>query len=221
MRHTFLADLSRPPLLPSDELELFEWYFHETESLYKMMLVTEQDFIQEQIAKGIEDINDSGMLPVRYFIKRSRYSHVIYLASLGEKYLADSCTRLTIALGERIVFALDEIHGEKWVRRRKYLERYGHFVVPEDTWAKFYTINEIRNELVHNNGAIEALFEDERKKVRDKFKRLQGVDVENYEIDIRPEFIESSVTALRALVGFIDSELEGVISRTVKPQPIS
>jgi hypothetical protein len=221
MRRAFLEGLAGLSLLPSGDLELFEWYFQETEVLYKLMLATEQELIQEQLGKGIENVNDSGMVPVQYFIKRSRYSHVIYLASLGEKYLADACARLTTALGDGIFFGIEELSGEKWVKRRKYLERYGHFVVPDATWTDFYAVNEIRNELVHNNGAIDALFEDERRAVREKFKRFRGIDVEGYEIDVDPTFIQSSIAALRGLVSYIDSKLDEIVSRAIRPQPIN
>lgn len=47
--------------LDIDELELFKWYSEETEHVLDKILTAERQCIQEHIASGREDINDSGM----------------------------------------------------------------------------------------------------------------------------------------------------------------
>lgn len=83
--------------------ELFEWYTKETTKLINEMMSTEHAYIQQQIDADVEDINDSGVLPVDYYLKRVRYADVIYMASLLERYLDKACDRLINAIGKHNV----------------------------------------------------------------------------------------------------------------------
>lgn len=113
------------------ELELFDWYTRETEAVLGAMSAGEHAYIQEQINAGTLDINDSGAVAVDYYAKRLRYSHVIYLTSLLETCLERACATLTTALGKDAVpFGPDELMGDQWSTKLKFLERYGHFEIP-------------------------------------------------------------------------------------------
>jgi len=117
------------------ELELFDWYVKETESVLRQMLAGEHAYIQEQIAAGTPDVNDSGMVAVDYYGKRLRYSHIIYLTSLLETCLERACTTLTTAIGKDAVpFSLEDLGGDQWSKRRKFLERKRP-QTPVLTWA--------------------------------------------------------------------------------------
>lgn len=215
-KQEFLLQLKNSGGLADDELSLFEWYASETENFSRQMLEIEQAYIQEQIATEAEEINDSGLIPVQYFMKRSRYSHVIYLASLGETYLSDACKRLTAALGENITFKLEELSAKSWARERKYLERYGKFEIPDHIWKPFANIYLVRNALVHENGVINVLFEAEREKIKMKYKDSVGVSVEGCEIEIESSYIPHAISTLRSFVEFVDGKLGDVIDRSIR-----
>ena len=107
------------------EIELCDWYFSKTEAVLTEMLSIERAYIQEQAATQAEDINDSGIVAVEYYTKRIRYSHVIYLTSLLETCLERACSKLTSAVGTKnIPFAFNELTGDQWSKKRKFLERY-------------------------------------------------------------------------------------------------
>src|SRR5665647_2544818 len=94
LRTMLLRQIQGTPALDTYELELFDWYIKETETLLDEMLSSERAFIQEQVQAGAEDLNDSGIVAVDYYLKRVRYSHIIYMASLLESFLDRSCTCL-------------------------------------------------------------------------------------------------------------------------------
>jgi len=64
--------------------------------------------------------------------RRVRYSHVIYLASLGEKHLKDTYDLLKLALGERVSLKVEDIQGESWTSLPKYFQAFGQFSIPDD-----------------------------------------------------------------------------------------
>ena len=205
--------------IDDDELSLFEWYVNETEVLYSQMYATELEYLEKQNPDS-DQYNDSGMVPVGYFIKRSRYSHVIYLASLGEAFLSHACWKLTAALGDNIVFGLNEITGKDWAKERRFLERYGKFEIPDELWNRLSLIYVVRNALAHENGAIGAVSEEERDKVRKKYQNAPGIDVEGYEISIQPEFVAFGVKALREFIEYLTQRLAVVIDRSIKPRGV-
>ena len=201
--------------LDANELSLFEWFEREQEALIEKMLQEEKEEIQKQYDSGREDVNDSGMVAVEYFVKRSRYSHVIFIASLLETYLDESCQDLTRALGEQnIPFRLEELTGEKWAKRKKYLERYGQFQIPEEIWSPVSAISLIRNLLIHENGNCAGL----REKQKREFRQIPGISVESYEMVIEPLVVKDALKALRNLVEFLDAKLKGVIESAIKFQ---
>src|SRR4029434_7759218 len=97
LRALMLAEMSNDTL-DLYEIQLFDWYVKETEAVLNQMLSSEHAYIQEQIAAGVPDANDSGIVAVEYYTKRIRYSHVIYLTSLLETCLERACSNLTVAV---------------------------------------------------------------------------------------------------------------------------
>jgi hypothetical protein len=201
--------------LPYEELSLFEWYIRETEQQYGEMLKVENAYIQEQIDAGVEDINDSGILPVQYFIKRARNSSILQLAALIEGYFSNVCWRLSNVLGDRIIFALNELSGNDWVKERKFIERYGNFVIPDDLWERIKIISTVRNVLIHDNGELLALTEKDQEKNIKNYKGVPGIDAEGYELQVAPEFLDFALGVFRELVDYVDKHIGNVIDRTI------
>lgn len=212
-----LRTLKDVSLIDSDELSLLEWYVYETDSLHKDMYEKEVSYISGQDIES-ESYNDSGLIAISYFLKRTRYSHVIYLASLGERVLNDSCDKLADVLGENLIFNLQELSGKTWTKERKFLERYGNFVIPDKIWNNFSAIYVIRNVLVHENGKVNALFDNERELLRKKYSSMNGIDVEGNEIVIERIFIEDSIKAVNVIIQFLDEKLGEIIERSIKPK---
>ena len=199
--------------LGSYEISLFEWYTRETTTLINKMMADESAYIQEQVDAGVEDINDSGIVAVEYYIKRVRYADVIYMASLLETYLDNACATLKDVIGEQnILFDIDELTGDKWFKRRKFLERYGKFVIPENIWSEIFLLTTIRNSLVHDNGNISSL----SKKQKSKIKKQAGIDVDSYEIVIEETYIHHAFSAMRLLIKFVEEELGKIIERAIR-----
>jgi len=219
-RKRLLVHMKGSSNIDDDELSLFEWYVKETETIYSQMYADEFRYIQEQNPDS-PDYNDSGMIPVQYFIKRSRYAHVIYLASLGETYLVHACSRLAATLGKGIVFNLNEINGKKWERERKFLERYGMFDIPGHIWDPLTKIYLVRNALVHENGAIHVITEEEREEYRKKYKDAPGVNVDGIELEVQPEFVVFGFSALRAFMVYVNKKIAGVIDRAIQLRSVN
>lgn len=192
------------------ELELFDWYVRETEAVLGQMSAGEHAYIQEQIAAGRSDLNDSGIVAVEYYAKRLRYSHIIYLTSLLETCLERACTKLTTAIGKDAVpFAPDELNGDQWSTKRKFLERYGRFELPRERGAEVRVLIEVRNYLVHDNGSTANL----KGKHRTEFKKRPGLDVDGYEIKIDEAFVRHGYEAVKAYVQAVEEKLREVIQR--------
>jgi hypothetical protein len=202
--------------LPYEELSLFEWYVRETEQRYSEMLIVERDYIQEQVDAEVEDINDSGMLPVQYFIKRSRNSSVLHLAALIEGYFSNVCWRLSEVLGDRILFTLSDLGGKFWVKERKFIERYGNFKIHDELWEKVKIVSDLRNTLIHDRGELLALTHKEREKNINKYKNIPGINAEDYELLVGPEFLDFALCSFRELIELVDNNVGVLIERTVR-----
>lgn len=211
----FLLKLKTMNGLPYEELSLFAWYIHETEQQYAEMLKVEDAFIQDQMNAGVENINDSGMLPVQYFIRRARNSSVLQLAALIEGYVSNVCWRLSTALGDRIIFALNELSGQDWAKERKFIERYGSFSIPDELWGKVKIISTVRNALIHDNGELSALTDKEREKNVNLYRDAPGINAEGYELLVGREFLEFALKSFQELIDFVDEKLGHVIDRAV------
>jgi hypothetical protein len=211
-----LADMGSDTL-DHFELGLFEWYVRETEAVLANMLMAEQTYIQEQIAGGVPDINDSGMVAVDYYTKRSRYSHIIYLTSLLEDCLARACTKLQQAVGDgAIPFALTELSGDQWTKKRKFLERYGHFDLPKVLWRENQTLILVRNVLVHENGRTANLKDDQRRQL----EQQPGIGVDGYEFKIEESYVRHAYHAVTEFVKAVENGVGEVIERAKRPKSI-
>lgn len=200
------------------EIELFDWYVKETEAVLNQMLSCEHAYIQEQIAAGVPDINDSGIVAVDYYTKRIRYSHVIYLTSLLETCLEQACSNLTTTVGkESMPFDLTELTGDQWSKKCKFLERYGHFELPKDLWSELRVLISIRNYLVHENGNTANVPEGER----NELKKRPGIDIEGYEFKIEEAYIQHASQAVKSFVQAIEERVGEVIRRAKRPQSIA
>lgn len=173
------------PTLDIYELELFEWYVRETESILEKMLTAERAFIQEQIDAGSNFINDSGIVAAEYYLKRVRYSHVIYLGSLLETFLGRACDKLSAIAGDHnFPFSVSELKGDQWSIKRKFLERYGRFNIPDSIWSGIHSLISLRNFLAHENGLTNNMKTD----VKKKLSVHPGLNLDNYEIVIEAEY---------------------------------
>lgn len=200
------------------ELELFDWYVKETEAVLSQMLATEHAYIQEQVAAGVPDINDSGMVAVGYYAMRIRYSHIIYLTSLLETCLERACSTLSVAVGkEAMPFGLAELTGDQWSKKRKFLERYGHFELPKDLWSEVLLLISIRNYLVHENGSTSNVPDDQRMALN----KRPGLDIDSHEFNIEEAYVRHAYKAVKSFVRAVEERLGEVIRRAKGPEAVT
>lgn len=200
------------------ELELFLWYLRDTEAMLERSYAEESSYVQEQIAAGYEDVNDSGMLASDYQARRVRYSHVIHLTALLETVLKRECERLALALGDQgAPIAPTEIKGNQWTSKKKFLERFGHLRIPDSLWTPMWTLIEVRNAIVHDNGIVN--------KLPNPFTSVAGVPtgitITSGEIELTRDFIAESFTLVKDLAEYLHSEVGQVIARRLRPQDLS
>ena len=217
MRKHFLSGLKGHRSLETYELDLFDWFREETEETWARMDAEEQKYIQEQLASGAEEINDTGILATNYYRKRMRYSHVIFLASLLEGAMKRECDRLTAALGEKILFKPSELKGDPWSARRVFLERHGAFQTPDDLWDPIKALLAARNALVHHNGEISLLLPEQVSALG----KIHGIDTSHSEVGIDGTYLDQATEAVRNLMEFIHESVNSVIDRAVAPKAVS
>ena len=217
MRKHFLSGLKGFRSLETYELDLFGWFRRETEEAWGKMDDQEQQYIQEQVAAGAEEINDSGILAVNYYRKRTRYSHVIFLASLLESAMKRECDRLSTALGEKILFRPSELKGDPWSARKVFLERHGSFQTPDDLWGSINGLLAVRNALVHHNGEASLLTKDQIAALG----KIPGVDMDRSEVGIEAAYLDQATESVRSLMEFIHQSINSVIDRAVRPQAVT
>jgi hypothetical protein len=214
-----LHHLRDTPALDAYELALFDWYVAETEELLSEMLSGERAYIQNQIEVEAGDVNDSALVAVDYYLKRVRYSHVIYMTSLVETFLERACGRLTKIIGAQSLpfFTTTELKGDQWSVRRKFLERYGNFTVPDEVWSDIDALTCLRNNLVHDNGYTGDFTPDRRTMLA----RRSGIDLSGHEVVIEAEYIRSALKAVNSLVQFIEGQLGEILNRAIRPRTIA
>lgn len=218
IRPMMLDQLRDTSILNFYELELFDWYVRNTEETLNIMITSERNCVQEQIDAKIEDINDSGILASEYYLIRVRYSHVIYMASLLETFLEGACEKLTAVAGfQNLPFGISELNGDKWSVKRKYLERYGKFTMPNDVWSEINALITLRNNLVHDNGSTTTLKPDDKKML----SKRAGLGLAGHNITIEAEFIHNAFNAMKTLTKFIEIQLSEFIDRAKRPQFMS
>lgn len=216
-RRSLLTQMMGEGVLDADELSLFEWYARENSEVIDSMLAAEQEFNRQQNDAGADlgDVNDSGMVAVEYYIKRARYADIIYMASLLESYLARACENLTVALGDNnVVFRPEELTGDKWTKRQKFLERYGGFVFPNDAWSALQTLIRVRNILVHENGCSDEISNSDRIEIGTR----TGISITRHELVIENEYVKECFEAFRELFKFLDNQVNQAVDRSIRPQ---
>ena len=214
LKKSFLDTLARSDSLDSYEISLFEWYSKENSKLIDDMTVAEHAFLEEQKAAGVDEINDSGLITIEYYIKRARYADVIYLASLLESYLDRICKKITLAIGEeRMLFSLDELSGDKWSKRRKFIEKYCGFLFDMDHWSQLEVLTTIRNNLVHDNGSVLQISKNNITKIQS----MPGIDISRSEVVIEDTYIRHCLAEFRFLTNFLDENVRKFIHRCKHP----
>ena len=209
-RKLLLAQMMGKTVLDADELSLFEWYMHEQANVINRMLPEERAFVQKQIDAGNIDAgaDNDGWLIVEYYIKRVRYADVIYLTSLLEIYLARACDRLITILGDHnILFRIEDLAGDKWTKRKKFLERYGRFTFPKGTWSDLQILIRVRNILVHENGSISQ-------SEKDQIQKCPGITVDRDELVIEDAYITHCLSAIRSLAEFVGKQIDQLVDRS-------
>ena len=208
LRSECLRRIGSSSSLDQHEMKLFNWYFHESEKQLGGMISAEHEYIEAQVRIGEEEINDSGMVAVEYFLKRSRYSHVIYLVSLFESFLDNSCIKLSKIIGENnLPFNVTELKGDQWSVKKKYLERYGKFKIPPGLWSEIVVLIKVRNNIVHDNGRVNVLNREEISVL----KKHKGISLGATEIIVEPMFIKSSINSTNELVDSVESNLSTLL----------
>jgi hypothetical protein len=217
LRTMWLEDFDRIPTLDIYELELFEWYVNETENVIVEMLSAERTYIQEQIDIGVDDINDSGIVAAEYYLKRVRYSHVIYMTSLLENFLERSCANLTNIIGQQnLPFSIKDLKGDQWSVKKKFIEKYGKFSIPENLWGEIKALTLLRNNIVHDNGYISELKHDDKAHL----EKQRSINLKGCEVVIEVEYIHDAFKAIKSLVKFVEARLGEIADRAIRPRII-
>ena len=220
LRREVLRWLGQTSTVEAPEFELLEWFLQETETQHAGMQAAEDQYIAEQQASGNPDVNDSGILAVKYYLRRVRYSQVIQLVSLLEDCLDTACENLRqIRKGkEALPFEVSDLKGNQWSVKRKFLERYLGIEVPDHLGAPVRAILCVRNIIVHNNGKVDALTPKERRKI-DGMCHV-GIDEES-RLVLDPEFLRSALQDVRAYVACIDAGLATAAQQAMAPRPVT
>lgn len=216
MRKHFLSGLKGHRSLEIYELDLFRWFRNETEKTWEKMEIEERKYIREQVSAGREEINDSGIVATDYYRKRTRYSHVIFLASLLESAMKRECDRLANALGERILFKPSELKGDPWSSRKTFLERHCSFQTPEELWGPIKILLSVRNALVHHNGEILLLTHEQISALGN----VTGIDVTQSDVGIEAEYLDEATASVGNLMEFLNGKTNSVIDGAVRPQVV-
>jgi|GEM_PF-1656463 len=217
LRQLLLNDLQDTSSFDTFELGLFEWYVKETDEVIDKMLAAERDYLEEQTSAELEDPNDSGIVAAAYYLKRVRYSHVVYLVSLMETFLGRECGRLSLAIGEQnIRFTLTELSGDQWTKKRKFLERYGDFSLSEEAWQDIQDLITLRNNIVHDNGAVSEL----SKKGRARLERYTGINLTNPDVAVESSYVAEAFASVRRLCDEVDREVHSAIQRAIRPTAV-
>lgn len=196
------------------ERELFQWYLMESEAMLRRIQAEEVTYIKEQVAAGNQDVNESGLLATDYQARRVRYSHVIYLASMLETVLKRECHRLKLALGHQgAPFSPTEIKGDQWTSKKKFLERFGHFEIPDSLWSRVHAITRVRNILIHDNGAIDVPSPT-------ILHGLPGIKVSSGELEIEAAFVTAAFASISSLTDYLRDKVSDVIALRLRPQRI-
>lgn len=204
-RKHFRESLQRESGLDYEEFSLFDWYAKETDSLIESMRKAEAEELRRQETAGVEVLNDSGMVAVDYFERRTRYSHVIFLASVFEGYLTQACASLARALDPaQMPFALEELAGDKWIKRRRFLERYGRLTITKEEWAVADELTRVRNLLVHENGSVTSLSPKQRAELESR----PGLKLTEYELVIESQYVQLLSKGLQQLTASIQSRIQ-------------
>jgi hypothetical protein len=208
-RDRYLSGLKGDRSLDHIELDLFRWFMRETEEAWAQMEAEEQQFIQDQLVKGADEINDSGLIASHYYGKRTRYSHVIFLASLLEGAMKHECQRLSNALGDAVLFKPAELKGDAWGARRLFLERHARFTTPDALWLPIAGLLEVRNALVHHNGEHSLLTAQQV----GALKKLKGIDLTGSDLRIASDYLERAANAVGELMDHLHMQTNAAIDR--------
>jgi hypothetical protein len=216
MRKRFLAGLKGSRSLDTYELDLFRWFKTETEDMWAQMEAEEKRYLQEQIDAGDEEPNDSGMVAVDYYRKRTRSSHIMFLASLLESAMKRECERVSLALGDQILFKTSDLKGNPWSVRKLFLERYGSFHISGELWDPIREILAVRNALAHHNGVVSLLTNEQLSTLG----KIGGVSVGGSEVEIQISYIESASNSVRKLMEFLHEQVNHMIDRAIRPHTL-
>lgn len=210
IREHFLFQLKGQHPLDLYELELFSWFRKETENTWSHMDSEERNYLQIQVSAEIEEINESGIIATEYYRKRMRYSHVTFLTSLLENAMKRECDRLSMALGDKILFKLSELKGDPWSSRKLFLEKYGCFATPPNLWDPIQNLTFVRNVLVHENG------QPSQQKTIHPIKKIADIKIVNHEIDIGVEFLEQSTESVKSFLEFIHQRINHIVDCEIR-----
>lgn len=212
MRDHFLSGLKDNHSLEIYELDLFRWFRSETEETWGAMNAEEQKYLQEQVASGVDEINDTGVLAVAYYRTRMRSSHVIFLATLLESAMKRECQRLTIALSEKVMFNPSELKGDPWSARKLFLERHASFQICSDLWNPINDLLSVRNAFVHHGGDVTLLTAEQISRLQ----KIPDINVDNSEIQVGVNYIDYASEAVKELMQFIHKKTNSVIDCAIK-----
>lgn len=216
MRAGWLESVKRFQGLPRDEMALFDWYLKHTEDTINQIEATAQADIAAQVSRGDSEVDDSALVALRYFTKRVRYSHVIYLDSLGDQYLRSTYDMLKAVLGKRVSLTVEDLQGEVWATMPKYFQAFGQFSIPDNVKTNVRALSDVRNILCHENGSTSKL----NAQRISRLKKLAGISIVGGEIAIDKPFIEFAKSTLISLVACVDDGLREYIDRSIKPKSV-
>lgn len=89
-----------------------------------------------------------------------------------------------------------ELTGDKWTKRRRFLELNGCFTIDKDQWNVAKDLMNIRNIFVHENGSTSVITEERKKSMGQR----AGLRLNGCEVTIEPDFIKTVSSELKLLI---------------------
>lgn len=193
------------------EIGLFDWHLKDCEENYCKMLREEGELIAEATEKNLH-YNDSGLIAVEYYAKRTRYSHIVHLVTLLEVYLGKACSTIVDDLGSQdIPFSPDDLKGPKWISRLKFLKAYAKIEVPSDKQKSIDILHDIRNCIAHDGGCPNS-------KLTERMDKVEGLKVQDGELFVTKAYLESIFEDVKGIAYEVASKIDNLRSKGIRPE---
>jgi len=218
LRKMELRRLSASSLLNSDELALLECYIEKNEQWVDHAKAEEQAHIQSQYCSP-DGVNEYGMIAIRHFERRLRYSHVIYLTSVLDSLLEKACEHLVKIRGnQNLPFKAEDLKGERHEAQMRFLTACGCIDLPGDLVKFIEKLYALRRVIVVANGNPARL----EKLMGSKWSPIpiDGIHIHGEDIEIGGKYIQAAIAAIREAAEHIEKGMRSLVDVSLRPRPL-